>query len=109
MTMNEQFDTETQAKRKKFYNSAAWSKIRQQVLERDNYECQMCKAEGRVTTQANARLDVDHIEELEQRPDLALELDNLRVLCAACHDKRHNRFQRRGSYKPNSKWQDEKW
>lgn len=32
---------------------------------------------------------VHHIEPLEKRPDLALDLDNLVSLCDDCHDKAH--------------------
>jgi 5-methylcytosine-specific restriction endonuclease McrA len=84
--MNE-YDTREQ--RKKFYKTADWRRVRRYVLRRDNYECQWCKEDGRVTT---TNLEVDHIEELEKRPDLRLEPDNLRTLCIDCHNKRHKRF-----------------
>lgn len=45
--------------------------------------------EGKVTTED---LEVDHIEELQDRPDLKLDPDNLRTLCKACHNKRHKDF-----------------
>ena len=32
---------------------------------------------------------VHHIIPRDERPDLALEIDNLRSLCDACHNKRH--------------------
>lgn len=62
--------------------------------------------EGKVTTED---LEVDHIEELQDRPDLKLDPDNLRTLCKACHNKRHKRFQYGGNqFKPKEqKWQDE--
>ncbi|RRJ14944.1 HNH endonuclease, partial [Pseudomonas aeruginosa] len=63
--------------RKQFYNSKSWEDVRQQVLKRDNYECTWCREEGRVTTD---KLEIDHIEELQDRPDLKLEPDNLRTL-----------------------------
>lgn len=94
--------------RKQFYNSKSWEDVRQQVLKRDNYECTWCREEGRVTTD---KLEIDHIEELQDRPDLKLEADNLRALCRSCHNKRHQRFQYGGNqFKPKEiKWQDEKW
>lgn len=64
--------------RKKFYNSKDWETVRLIVLKRDNFECQWCKEEGKVTTED---LEVDHIAELQDRPDLKLDPDNLRTLC----------------------------
>nr|DAR84995.1 MAG TPA: HNH endonuclease [Caudoviricetes sp.] len=39
-------------------------------------------------------LEVDHIKELEFYPEFALDIDNLRTLCKACHNKRHDRFDK---------------
>lgn len=94
--------------RKRFYNSKHWQLVREYVLKRANYECEWCKLEGKVTTDS---LEVDHIEELQDRPDLKLDPDNLRVLCKACHNKRHTRFQYGGNkfIPKETKWKDEKW
>jgi len=94
--------------RRKFYNSTAWRHKRQEVLERDNYECQWCKEKGRVTTQADAVLEVDHIYELKDYPKLALRDDNLRTLCRRCHNERHDRLFIHTKRK-SDKWQDENW
>lgn len=100
-------DVSTREARHKFYNSTAWIKLRLKVLQRDHNECVWCKAAGRVTTRENAVLEIDHIQELEYHPELALDLDNLRTLCKDCHNKRHNRWQK----KNNLKFDDEtfKW
>ncbi|AVQ35789.1 HNH endonuclease [Staphylococcus kloosii] len=104
----EVIDYNTYKVRKSFYNSKSWQEVRAYVLHRDSYECTWCKEEGRVTTND---LEIDHIKELQDRPDLKLEPDNLRTLCMACHNKRHQRFQYGGNqFKPKeNKWQDEKW
>lgn len=73
-------DTSTKQARAKFYGSSNWRNLRQAILERDHYECQWCKAEGRLTTQYDSILEVDHIKELETNPELAFDPDNLRVL-----------------------------
>ena len=57
----------------KFYKSSAWEKKRLEILERDNYECQVCKEEGGFAPATT----VHHILHLENRPDLALDDDNL--------------------------------
>lgn len=63
-----------------FYRTKEWKEKRAEILQRSNWECEWCKAEGKVTTSEHAILEVDHIAELSERPDLALEDDNLRVL-----------------------------
>lgn len=97
----------TYKQKRAFYLSKAWKQLRQAALERDNYECQHCKEQGKVTTKANAILEVDHIKEIEHRPDLARDLDNLQTLCKDCHNKKHNRFGFRKRKK--NKWQDDEW
>ncbi|NQJ68524.1 HNH endonuclease [Streptococcus suis] len=84
----------------KFYKSWDWQKVRQQALKRDKYRCCWCYAAGKLTT---ARLEVDHIETVESRPDRALDLSNLRTLCRDCHNMRHNRF------KSSDSWDDERF
>jgi 5-methylcytosine-specific restriction endonuclease McrA len=105
-------DVSSHASRAKFYDSAEWRDLRDAVIARDNYECQWCKAEGRVTNASNAILEVDHIKPLEQFPDYALDPDNLRTLCKDCHNKRHHRFNWAPRGKPikRNKWaDDERW
>jgi len=70
---------------KLFYKLGIWRRKRAQILERDNHECQKCKAEGR---QSKATC-VHHIKHLDQRPDLALVDSNLISRCDACHNQEH--------------------
>lgn len=73
-----------------FYNSRAWRKFRLKILQRDHYECQHCKAKGvRKIVRAT---HVHHIKELRDRPDLALEPDNLISLCHMCHEEEHDKL-----------------
>ncbi|WP_419962174.1 HNH endonuclease [Psychrobacillus sp. BM2] len=100
----------------KFYNSYAWRKLSKQIKERDNNECQECKRNGLVTIDTNEysekakrkkiKLVVHHIKELEHHPELALDVENLEVVCVDCHNKEHNRsFE-----KKINKWEsDERW
>lgn len=101
-------DVSTKAARHNFYSSLTWKHKRIEILERDHYECQWCKEEGKVTTQFDSVLEIDHIKELEHHPELALENDNLRTLCKNCHNKRHKRFNFKES-KRQKKWNDEWW
>lgn len=75
----------------KFYLSTAWRRIRLVALERDNFECQECKRQGKYSKATT----VHHKEHLKDRPDLALDLDNLESLCGPCHNKAHpERFEK---------------
>lgn len=97
--------------RKKFYKSNAWQVIRQRALNRDNYECQRCKSLGRVTVDdlnKHKSLDVHHIKDLIDRPDLAYDLDNLVTVCVKCHNYLEDRFQQK-KIKENKWAHDEKW
>lgn len=101
----------TKEQKMKFYKSREWAALRLKALERDNYECQECKQQGKVYTDnhdpdKHKRLDVDHIKEIYTHPELALELSNTRTLCIPCHNKKHNRFRYR---KKQNKWDDERW
>lgn len=93
----------------KFYKGTKWRKLRQQVLEEQNYECQECKLNGRVTLanpDKHKSLDIDHIKELSTHPELAYEISNLRVLCIRCHNAKHDRWQKK---KDNPWINDERW
>lgn len=108
----------TREQKRKFYDSSDWKQKRKRIKQRDNYECQECKRQGRVTIDTNEysesakrkkiQLVVDHIKELEDYPELALDDDNLETLCVNCHNKKHGRVFKL-MRKPN-KWEhDEKW
>ena len=99
---------EQRTKNKGFYSNAKWRKTRLKVLARDHFECVMCNAEGRLTINQKQSLEVDHIKELEIRPDLAYELSNLRALCKFHHNKRHGRFEHNPNNRKN-KFNDEQW
>jgi len=75
----------------RFYNSTAWKKKRQEILKRDHHECQHCKAEGKFSNQC---LQVHHIEELEDNPDLALDSSNLITICNRHHNLVHDKGKR---------------
>lgn len=79
--------------------------IKQAALKRDHYECQDCSKEGRQTK----AVEVHHIKELKDNPELFLKLENVISLCKDCHNKRHNR-----SFKGNNKYKnnfttEERW
>lgn len=88
----------------KFYKSADWRKLRKIAIERDNNECQHCKAEGRVGNVDN----VHHIKEVKEYPNLALCLDNLICLCYYHHNLVHEKIEKLNKSKKKI-WDDELW
>lgn len=57
-----------------------WKALRMQALDRDGWQCVQC-GERR-------RLEIDHIEPVRDRPDLAYTLSNLQTLCGRCHARK---------------------
>jgi thymidylate synthase (FAD) len=56
------------------------AKYKHFVLKRDGGQCKVCHSVE--------SLELDHIEPVSLRPDLAFDLDNLQVLCRPCHRKK---------------------
>lgn len=101
--------------KKRFYCSPKWEKLRQVALNRDNYECQACKREGKVTVDSikvdgekkKVRMNVHHLKEIEDYPELALDLDNLESLCIRHHNDIHGKVLKLNRKK--KEWADEWW
>lgn len=113
----------TEREKHQFYHSGAWQQKRIQILKRDHFECQDCRrrilaaeAEGRSLTGWQRRINratcVHHIHELEDRPELRLDENNLISLCDRCHNERHGRTadkiftrpKKRKKYATEEKW-----
>lgn len=73
---------ELSLKEQGFYHTRAWRKTRKLVLARDNYLCQL-----RISPECRRYADtVHHIKELEDYPELALDMSNLTSCCWKCHE-----------------------
>lgn len=74
---------------KSFYNSALWKHLRQEVLDEQHYECQVCRARG-IYEEATT---VHHIKYVRRYPELALTKDNLLAVCKECHYNIHHKIE----------------
>lgn len=66
---------------KNFYSSTRWIRLRLAFLA-ENPLCHDCKVEGRIVP----AVDVHHIKERKDFPELAYEWSNLQALCKRCHN-----------------------
>lgn len=65
------------------YDSRRWRSLRKQALARDNYLCQECLKNGKLT----AGNIGDHIHNVKQGGAF-WELTNIQTMCASCHAKK---------------------
>lgn len=70
---------------KKFYWTSEWKEKREEIINRDNNECQRCKEKGKF----HVAQCVHHIKHLDKFPLLALDSNNLISLCNQCHNEVH--------------------
>ena len=75
--------------KKDFYSSRAWKILRYQAFEKYGNRCQCCGArpDDYIT------LHVDHVKPKSTHPELALDLNNMQILCEDCNIGKINQFQ----------------
>ncbi|WP_230312238.1 HNH endonuclease [Paracoccus lichenicola] len=66
---------------KRVTSTKRWQVLRQIVLERDNWACVDCGTR-------RGRLEIDHIQSVRTRPDLAFDPANCAARCPSCHTKK---------------------
>ena len=69
-----------------FLSTFEWRKVRMQALKKYGAKCQCCG----VTPDHGAVMNVDHIKPRKLFPNLALDLNNLQVLCHDCNHGKGN-------------------
>lgn len=69
-----------------FLKSKEWKALRYQALVAHGGRCQCCGA----CAAEGARLNVDHIFPRSTHPALALDINNLQVLCGTCNEGKSN-------------------
>lgn len=75
---------------RKWYNLAAWSRLRLEVLVRDGFECQACHH----IDPTGRQLVADHIKPHRGDRDLFWSAFNIQTLCKPCHDGGKQRQER---------------
>ena len=70
-----------------FLNSIEWKDLRLKVFDRYGRACMKCGANHT----AQNKMNVDHIKPRKYYPELALDFDNLQVLCGRCNKSKGNK------------------
>lgn len=71
-----------------FYNSQAWRTLSAKYTQDKKYKCEVC---GKIATEVHHKQAIQTDQGWKRR----LDYNNLELLCVDCHNKRHNRFQKR--------------
>ena len=75
---------------RKFYSSKAWQSCRNEYMKRAHHLCENCLRKG-IYKPAEI---VHHVIELDpvtiERPEIALNFDNLEAVCRECHNEYHD-------------------
>ena len=93
-----------------FYNSTEWKIAREQVMIRDKGICQFFAGkftQGEHKPYKIKLVDgthVHHIQELKDRPDLGLDLDNLVLLSHLAHEIVHGRYNAKKKLITEERW-----
>lgn len=74
---------------KSFYASREWRELRYRVIRKYKAKCMAC---GKSPQEHGAVLHVDHIKPKSKFPELALEFNNLQLLCEDCNMGKSNKF-----------------
>jgi 5-methylcytosine-specific restriction endonuclease McrA len=69
-----------------FLQTYEWRKVRMQALKQYGPKCMCCGA----TPESGAIMNVDHIKPRKIFPELALDIDNLQILCGECNHGKGN-------------------
>jgi 5-methylcytosine-specific restriction endonuclease McrA len=69
-----------------FLSTYEWRKVRMEALKKHGPRCQCCGA----TPATGAVMNVDHIKPRKKWPSLALDVNNLQILCHECNHGKGN-------------------
>lgn len=75
---------------RKFYSSKAWQDCRNEYAKRAHHLCENCLRKGiyKPGTIVHHKIELDPVN--IERPEVALNFDNLELLCRDCHAEIHN-------------------
>ena len=87
---------------KAFYSSKIWERCRQAYISQVRGLCEECLKNGKITPGEHVHHKIPLTPETVDDPELALNFDNLELLCQTCHNKEHFGSSQKKRYKINS-------
>ena len=74
---------------RKFYSSKAWKTCRETYAGKKHYLCENCLRKGiyKPGEIVHHKIEIDPVT--IEHPEIALNFDNLELLCRECHAERH--------------------
>ena len=86
---NRDYNKKRDPKYLRFYNSVEWKALSRKYIQDRHYRCEKC---GALASEVHHKNPIQTEEGWIDR----LSYNNLECLCLECHNKSHNRFQKRG-------------
>lgn len=74
---------------KDFHRSPEWQQLRYDALEIHGRKCVGCG----LTPNDGIKIHIDHIKPRSKHPELALDIENLQILCESCNMGKGNRYE----------------
>ena len=76
---------------RKFYMSPEWIRCRESYAVSRGWLCERCAAEGKIIPGVEVHHKIRLTRENLRDPDVALNWENLELLCKDCHLKEHDK------------------
>ena len=73
----------------KFYKSPAWKKVSKEYIKKVGGLCEKCFAKGKYIPGQIVHHKIHVTPETIGRPEITLNMDNLELVCRACHAAEH--------------------
>lgn len=89
---NRRYNQKRDPKYIRFYRSMDWKRLSAKYMQDKGYRCEVC---GKIATEVHHKIAIQTPEGWELR----LDYNNLELVCTTCHNKRHNRFQKKDKNK----------
>ena len=80
-----------------FYSSWEWIRCRRDFANSRSHLCERCLAKGLITIGTEVHHKIRLTPENILNPEVALNWDNLELLCRDCHQAEHRHAERRWS------------
>ena len=78
-----------------FYKTAAWVSVRNAYIQKAGGLCERCLEMGMIRPGEIVHHKIKLTEENIKDPAVALNMDNLQLLCRDCHTEKHTERKRR--------------